>query len=123
MRRERGNFFFFFLFFRARVFVALSRRRRYHRRVVKIGDKSLVDSLQKIFSFYNVHRVESEHVVGLIKRIYSRIAASFSSDKTEIYTQAITSATNHLACLQYEFRLIVQHLSYSFREKKLRTLP
>lgn len=115
-------FFFFFIFSRSRVCSVVASA-PIHRRVVKIGDKSLVDSLQKIFSFYNVHRVESEHVVGLIKRIYSRIAASFSSDKTEIYTQAITSATNHLACLQYEFRLIVQHLSYSFREKKLRTLP
>lgn len=60
-----------FFFFRARVFVALSRR--YHRRVVKIGDKSLVDSLQKIFS-YSVQRVQSvvgEHVVGLIKRIFA----------------------------------------------------
>lgn len=60
-------------FFRARVFVALSRRRRYHRRVVKIGDKSLVDSLQKIFS-HNVQRVQSvvgEHVVGLIKRTFA----------------------------------------------------
>lgn len=97
VRRERGNFFFFFS--RSRV---CRRRQRYTIDVVKIGDKSVVDSLQKIFS-YNVQSGINQACIRV---------ASFSSLPIKLKYIHESGYESFCVFTQHEFQLIVQHLSY-----------